>query len=283
MIRFIESPKIDYLKLSVENNGSTMAVGNTKTTVEIIREAVFSIFNMSFDDRKRDGHFEFFEKGGVNLIIFKKQKDLEITFKGFFWFKMTAYLLVKVFLHRLQVLGLPAKSLRIDIRRNFFADRLNEPFSDLRKGFWINRASVESSYSPELYNKGSLSSVGAYFRSEHFVINTYDKSNQMKTFEKRLTRLKKEDRKRPLEVAIKRHRQLYGDKKVFRFEVRITSPDIAKNFLPMLQAKSDEAAFCYEALAMFNNSYPMKNGDLESKKYKKFFERGRNEKEIRVS
>lgn len=278
MIHLIEDPRIDYLKISVHDDGSTMAVGDKKTTADIIRESLFAVFKMSFDDRKRDGTFEFFERNGVNFVVYKKKRDSEITWKGFFWFKIKAYLLVKAFLHRLMLQGITFKILRADVRRNFVADRLNEPLHDLRKGFWINRASVESSYSPELYNKGDTESVAAYFRSEHFVVNTYNKSNQMKTFAKRLTRLKKDDKKRPLEVAIKRHRQLYKEKKVFRFEVKIVSPDIAKNFLTMLNIKMTEEEFCFELLAMFYHSYPMRNGDLESKKYKKFFERGRNEK-----
>lgn len=286
MIQRIENPRPDYLKVSAKISGQTMAVGNQKTELEIVRDGIFAIFGMSFDDRKRDGTFEFYEKGGVNIVIHKnrKEKSVEATWKGFYWHKTRGYLLVKVFIHYLKQHGIAFKIHRLDIRRNFFADKVGDPLWNLRKGYWINRASAESFFCSEIFNKGDVESVGSYFKSEHFTVNTYNKTKQtMITFAKRILRLKKDEKKRPLEIAMKRHRQVYGDQKVFRFEVKITSPDIADNFRLLLESKSDETDFCTSVLETFNRSYPMKNDEGESKNYKLFFQRGIYEKAKRIA
>lgn len=286
MVHLIEVPRPDYLKIAVKVSGQTMAVGDKRTELEIVRDQVFSIFGMSFDDRKRDGTFEFYEKGGVNIIIHKnrKEKSVEITWKGFYWHKVSGYLQIQVLIYFLKRHAINYKIRRIDIRRNFFGDKVGDPLWNLRKGYWINRASAESFFSSEIFNKGDTESVGSYFKSEHFIVNTYNKTKQtMITFANRIQRLKKADKKRPLEISMKRHSQIYGAKKVFRFEVKITSPDIADNFRPLLEIKSDEADWCYSVLETFNRSYPMKNDQDESKPYKRFFQRGTYEKRNRIA
>lgn len=275
MITSIENPMIDYLEISLGDKGGAMSSSTFKPDSELIREAIFLVFDMSFADRISDsGAFTYFERKGVSYTIYKG--FTKVTMKGFFWLQKKAFLKVKMLLHYLHLHKIKTKLLRLDVRRNFFAGSTQEPFSDIKKGFWINKASAESTYSPEMYSRGKAESVATYFKSSQFTINSYDKTNQMKTFEKRISRLKKEDKKERLLVAMKRHKELYGEKKVFRFEVKLTSPDLADNFQENLLAKSDEESFCYSVLSAFYSSYPMKKEKAESKRFRQFFFMNKN-------
>lgn len=277
MIQRIEEPRPDYMFLKFEGEGSISTM-TEKTKNEKIREAVFRIFNLTFENRKRDGSlFQYFETGGIAYLVKRGDEHL-ITLKGLYWLRERGYIQVKHFLHEMEKIGVKSKLLRMDIRRAYFADRANEPLADLKKGFWIMKSSAESVYYPETINRDFPDSSGALFRSSQFDVNLYNKTRQLGVFEKRIKRLKTEDKKRRLQIAINRHKELYGDKEVFRFELKLKTPESASPFLSDILRKVDEADFCYGVLEAFNASYPMKKGKQESKTYKLFFQRGIYEK-----
>jgi hypothetical protein len=281
MIRFIEDPRPDYLKISMKAFAGEMSSANQKTKSQIIRDAVFMAFNMGFADLKRDKSFQLFEKNGANLVIKKMNNDHDLTLKGFFWLQLKAYMKVKIFLHQLSLHGVDFKIQRLDIRRNFQADKVEDPMADIKKGFWINKSSAESFFYPETLIRGKKESVGSSFRSSQFHINTYDKSDQMRSLEKRIQRLKKDDRKERLKVQINRHKELYGDKVIYRFEIKLLESKNADNFRQVLGLKASETDFCQNVLSAFYRSYPMKSGKDESRNYKLFFQGGTYEKKDR--
>lgn len=281
MIHFIEEPRPDYLKISMKAFAGEMASANERTKSQIIRDAFFEAFNVSFSDLKRDNSFQLFEKNGANLVIKKMNNAHDLTLKGFFWLQLKAYQKVKIFLHQIALHGIDFKIQRLDIRRNFQADRVEEPMADIRKGFWINKSSAESFFYPETLIRGKKESVGSSFRSSQFHINTYDKSDQMKSLEKRIQRLKKEDKKERLKVQINRHKELYADKVIYRFEIKLLESNNADNFRQVLALKANETEFCQSVLTAFYGSYPMKRAKEESKNYKLFFQGGIYEKKQR--
>lgn len=274
MIHKIFSPKIDYLEIGIRMEKPIIFRGEDMPVFYELQTKLKDLLGFKEEHKTEYGSKELYIFNGKNWEI--KNKTQKIVFKGEAFYSQKQWIKIKMLLKILDFYKVDWYLKRIDIRRNYIADSTIDPLEDLKNGFWINRASSQSFFQPELYRKQSKN-VGTYFKSDYFNISSYDKSEQIKELETKINNKKtsKKNKDRFKKIVFSFYREHRTKKhQIKRFELKILKKSKANNFINNLRGHWLEEDFCYSVLKSFYESHPMKNKKIESKNFRQFFMRG---------
>lgn len=270
MITSILNPRIDYLEIGVKVQKPVASMMSMPTQYEILMNYLKLQFNLKHEDKSEGTFKELWVKGGLNIEA--RSSTMKITFKGEAFYSKRTWYQIKILAKNLDLLGMNWYLKRIDIRRSFIGETI-DPLIDLKAGFWINRASPDAFFQPELITKSSnTKSVACYFKSNFFYISVYSKTDQINGLNKKLGKVKKQSHKDKINKTIWAYKNENPEgKDIKRFEIRLLSKSKANNYIYHLRNISSEEKFCFDVLESFYGSHPMKKKQLVSTTYKEFF------------
>jgi len=274
MIHKIFSPKIDYLEIGIRIEKPIIFRSEDNPLFYEVLNKLKELLDFKEEHKTEFGSKELYIFNGKNLEI--RNKSQKVIFKGEAFYSQKQWIKIKMLVKILDFYKVDWYLKRIDIRRNYIADSTIDPLQDLKNGFWINRASSQSFFQPELYRKTSKN-VGTYFKSDYFNISSYDKSEQIKELENKINNKKtsKKNKERFKKTVFSFYREHKNKKDpIKRFELKILKKSKANNFINNLRGHWLEKDFCYSVLKSFYESHPMKNKKVESNNFKSFFMRG---------
>ncbi len=178
-INWLDQPSLDYLSLSIQAKKSSMTIESKPDVYSLIQRYIFEYFKIKHEDRLKSFWKEIYEKHGVNLLL--ENSRIVLNFKGEYLFSKKSYYKILYFVRQLKIFFVEWHIKRIDIKKHFAGEQPEVLFKNIKNGYWIKSSGKDCYYQPSLITKkADFKSTACYFKSEHFTMTVYNKSQQIK-------------------------------------------------------------------------------------------------------
>jgi hypothetical protein len=163
--------------------------------------------------------------------------------------------------------------LRLDFFRRYKSSRVEAPLAAIDSGHWITRAGPNSHYVPRIKTKEDGYSNGAYFRSPAFVIACYNESQKVRSFKRKMKRLKNPDTVMHLAKVIMRFEADFGCHQgdIFKFEVRVLGKRSLEKYNQLWRQNFRYEEFCERCFEIFFESHRVQKDRKVDRDFSKFF------------
>lgn len=273
-INWLDQPSLDYLSLSIQAKKSSMTIESKPDVYILIQRYIFEYFKIKHEDRLKSFWKEIYEKHGVNLLL--ENSRIVLNFKGEYLFSKKSYYKILYFVRQLEIFFVEWHIKRIDIKKHFAGEQPEVLFKNIKNGYWIKSSGKDCYYQPSLITKkADFKSTACYFKSEHFTMTVYNKSQQIKDIRSKIKAIKKESSQKYYSNLIRQfefHTKPMSDLSIQRAEVRLINKPECENATSFLKANLTEELFITKILEAFYKKHPLINDKkTESLIYKSFF------------